>query len=129
MPWDLLDEMTKDNKAVMILDGVYEAVANRYFTKNRNQPFYPMKETVIPFFSGFTMAKDHYAMKIIIDKAIEKLVEAGIVMQFMSKWVPPDCKHTEFGKTIVNVTQISFCSSESKGQNRPRKPSHGLMAF
>ena len=61
------------------------------------QPFYPMKETVIPFYSGFTMAKDHYPVKLVIDQAIERLVEAGLVMQLMSRWVPPDCKPLRIG--------------------------------
>lgn len=87
-----MDEVYDKNIAVLALDGVFYAVANLYYQRRGSQPFYKMNEKVIPFFSGFVLAKDHYLLNELVSPAIGRLGASGIITNFLSDYTPPEGK-------------------------------------
>ncbi len=92
VPEYLLQETIDKNLAVLIVDGVFQAMSSDYFAKHGEQPFHYQKEVVAYFRSAIAMPKDFYILKHILDPHFDHLVDNGLVQKLLSKYVPPDGK-------------------------------------
>lgn len=103
-----MDDVAKKNFAVLALDGVFEAVANLYYQRTGQQPFYKMKEKIIPFFSGFVLAKDHYMLNELISSSIGRLTASGIITSFLAEYIPPESNNIALSKNLKELSQTFF---------------------